>query len=123
MASCGRDGTLRLWNARSGALLAATPPVGSFLDDLAHSEDGSKISAVGTDGYLRVWESNGLLPSLAIPLHDGSAAAVAWTGERVFTASDDGKVRIIELDEAKWKERARRIIGVAVSNPSKRPPP
>ncbi len=123
LASCGRDGTLRLWNARSGASLAATPPVGSFLDDLAHSKDGSKISAVGTDGYLRVWESNGLLPSLAIPLHDGSAAAVAWTGERVFTASDDGKVRIIELDEAKWKERARQIIGVAVSNPSKRPPP
>ena len=101
LASCGRDGTLRLWDARSGAALAATPPVGGPLDDLAHAKDGSKISAVGTDGYLRVWESDGLVPSLAVPLHQGPVAAVAWNGGRIFSASDDGKVRIFDLDESK----------------------
>ena len=120
LASCGRDGTLRLWDARSGTALAVTPPVGGFLDDLAHSGDGSKISAVGTDGYLRVWESDGLLPSLAIPLHEGPVAAVAWRGDRVFSASDDGNVRILDLDETKWIERTRQIIGVDVQDPSKR---
>jgi WD40 repeat protein len=114
LASCGRDGTLRLWDTRSGAALAVTPPVAGFLDDLAHSKDGSKISAVGTDGYLRVWESDGLVPSFAISMHDGSIAAVAWKGERIFSASDDGTVRILDLDETKWKARARQIIGVDV---------
>ncbi|MFZ0709523.1 MAG: hypothetical protein WAM53_05740, partial [Terrimicrobiaceae bacterium] len=122
LASCGRDGTLRLWDVRSGAALAATPPVGGFLDDLAHSKDGSKISAVGTDGYLRVWESDGLVPSLAIPLHQRPVAAVAWQGERIFSASDDGTVSVLDLDEAKWKERTRQIVGVAVRHPSKEHP-
>ena len=97
--------------------LARTPPVGGFLDDLAHSEDGSKISAVGTDGYLRIWESDGLVPSLAVPLHQGPVAAVAWNGGRIFSASDDGTVRILDLDETKWKARARQIIGVGVRKP------
>ncbi|HEY5704728.1 MAG TPA: hypothetical protein VIS96_04060 [Terrimicrobiaceae bacterium] len=118
LASCGRDGTLRLWDVRSGAALAVTPPVGGFLDDLAHSKDGSKISAVGTDGYLRVWESDGLLPRLAIPLHQRPVAAVAWKGERIFSASDDGSVRILDLDETKWKARARQVVGVDVRKPS-----
>ncbi len=118
LASCGRDGTLRLWDARSGAALARTPPVGGPLNDLAHAEDGSKISAVGTDGYLRVWESDGLVPSLEVLLHQGPVAAVAWNGGRIFSASDDGNVRIFDLDESQWKERARRIIGTSVGKPS-----
>ena len=118
LASCGRDGTLRLWDARSGAALARTPPVGGPLDDLAHAEDGSKISAVGTDGYLRVWESDGLVPSLEVLLHQGPVAAVAWNGGRIFSASDDGNVRIFDLDESQWKERARRIIGTGIGKPS-----
>ena len=91
LASCGRDGTLRLWDVRSGAALARTLPVGGYLDDLAHSEDGSMITAVGTDGYLRVWGSDGLVPSLAVPLHQGPVAAVAWNGDHIFTASEDGR--------------------------------
>ena len=95
------------------------PPVDGYLDDLAHSEDGSKICAVGTDGYLRIWESDGLVPNLAVPLHQSPVAAVAWNGGRIFSASDDGTVRILDLDETKWKSRARQIIGVAVRKPSK----
>jgi WD40 repeat protein len=118
LASCGRDGTLRLWNAQSGAALAHTPPAGGYLDDLAHSEDGSKITAVGTDGYLRVWESDGLVPSLAVALHQRPVTAVTWNGSRIFSASEDGTVRILDLDETKWKSRARQIIGVAIRKPS-----
>jgi WD40 repeat protein len=120
IASCGRDGTLRLWDARSGAELASTPPVGGYLDDLAHSPDGSKISAVGTDGYLRVWESEGLVPHLAVRLNEHPVAAVAWNGQRIFSASDDGKVRILDLDETKWKARVHQVIGIDVRRPSGR---
>jgi WD40 repeat protein len=118
LASCGRDGTLRLWDVRSGAALARTLPVGGSLDDLAHSEDGSKITAAGSDGYLRIWESDGLVPSLAVPLHQGPVAAVAWNGGRIFSASEDGTVRILDLDETKWKSRARQFIGIAIRKPS-----
>ena len=112
------DGTLRLWDTRSGAALARTPPLGGSLDDLAHAEDGSKISAVGTDGYLRIWESDGLVPSLAVPLHQHPIAAVSCNGGRVFSASDDGTVRILDLDETKWKARASQVIGVDVRKAS-----
>ena len=114
LASCGRDGTLWLWDVRSGTALAHTPSVDAFLDDLAVSADGSKIATVGTDGYLRVWEKDTLTPTLAVALHQRPAAAVVWHGSQIFSASEDGTVRALDLDEAMWKERARRLIGVDV---------
>lgn len=122
LASCGRDGTLRLWGARSGGAIARTLPVGCPLNDLAHSEDGSKIAAVGADGELRVWESDGLVPSLAVELHRRPVSSVVWNGSRIFSASEDGTVRVLDLDETKWRSRARQIIGIAVSEPAERHP-
>ena len=49
--------------------------------------------------------------NLAVPLHQGQVAAVAWNGGRIFSASEDGTVRILDLDESKWKARSRQIIG------------
>jgi WD40 repeat protein len=114
LASCGRDGTLWLWDVRSGTPLARTPSVDAFLDDLAVSADGSKIATVGTDGYLRVWEKDTLTPTLAVALHQRPSAAVVWHGSHIFSASEDGTVRALDLDEVMWKERARRLIGVDV---------
>jgi WD40 repeat protein len=119
LASCGRDGTLRLWDVRSGAALARTFPVGGPLDDLAVSDDGAKIVAAGSDGYLRIWESDALIPNLAVPLHQRPVGAVAWNGSRIFSASEDGTVRVVDLDETKWASRARQVIGIAVGKQSK----
>jgi WD40 repeat protein/class 3 adenylate cyclase len=118
VASCGRDGTLRLWDARSGAALGHTPPVGGPLEDLAHSENGAEIAVAGADGYLRIWETDPLVPKLAVSLHRGRVASLAWNGGSLFSASEDGMVCIIDLDETKWTSRARQVIGVAVGSPS-----
>ena len=60
----------------------------------------------------------GSFPILAVPLHQRPVAAVAWNGGRIFSASEDGTVRILDLDESKWKARARQIIGREVGKPS-----
>ena len=118
LASCGRDGTVRLWDARSGAELAKTLPVGGSLNDLALSEDETNIAAAGRDGYLRVWESGNLTPYLAVPLHEHPVSALSWIGSRIFSASEDGTVRILDLEKTKWNSRAHQIIGMTLSNPS-----
>ena len=118
LASCGRDGTVRLWGTRSGAELGKTLPVGGSLDDLALSPDETKIAAAGTDGYLRAWERADLTPYLAVTVHNGPVSALSWIGSRIFSASEDGTVRILDLDETKWKSRAHQIIGVTLSRSS-----
>lgn len=65
LASGGQDGTLRLWDAKSGQAIGAPlkgheGPVRS----VAFSPDGSRLAAGGDDGTLRLWPAPASWPSI-----------------------------------------------------------
>jgi WD40 repeat protein/serine/threonine protein kinase len=57
LASCGADGTLRIWNVASGTLKATIPAHKSLANAVAWSSDGLLLATVGDDAHVRVWDA------------------------------------------------------------------
>src|ERR1700694_1619722 len=57
LASSGLDGTIRLWEAPSGRLLAPLQGHTSGVWGLALSADGRLLASGGWDGTMRLWEA------------------------------------------------------------------
>ncbi|HUF62067.1 MAG TPA: hypothetical protein VMN36_08325 [Verrucomicrobiales bacterium] len=115
LASCSNDGTVRLWNPAVGsAPRAVSTPVDSHLEEVVYSADGKLLATAGSDGFLRLWSADNLDPVAAFRAHDGHAGAVVWRANRLISASEDGSVLSVSLDEEQWRNRARTLSGVSI---------
>jgi len=76
LASAGQDGTVRLWNALSGAELAALDGGAAWVEKLAWSEDGTRLAA-GAGKKVRIWDSTGHLLR-ELPAQAGTVTDLAW---------------------------------------------
>ena len=52
----GYDGTIRIWDARSGKLLLVLEGHRGKIDDLAVSPDGKSLATAGSDHRVRMWQ-------------------------------------------------------------------
>ena len=100
IATTGRDGTARLWNARRGTLVHAMstrfdPTSTDNLLASAFSHDGNWLVTVGTDGTGRVWNvSTGQLETLLIRPPFGDRLIAFSPRSRIVSAGSDGSGRI-----------------------------
>ena len=75
LATCGKDGTVRLRDAASGKTRQVIGPVGTELNGLSFSPDGSRLAACGDDSVIRVWELASISnPVLTIDAHEKQEA-------------------------------------------------
>ncbi len=102
IVSGGGDGSLRLWDANTGAALGE--PLRGHEDgvsSVAFSPDGSRIVSGGGDGSLRLWDSN-TGAALDEPLrgHEDGVLSVAFSpdGSRIVSGGWDGTVRLWNAD-------------------------
>jgi WD40 repeat protein len=97
LATCGKDGTVRLRDPASGQTRRVLGPVGTELNGLALSPDGSRLAACGDDSVIRVWElAAGSEPVLTINAHHGrEAVGVLYTpdGRWLISYGRDGEIR------------------------------
>jgi WD40 repeat protein len=99
LASGSDDGTLRLWDATTGALrhnLAGhRGPVGS----VAFSPDGARLASGADDWTVRLWDTTSGTPVFTLNGHVGRVLTVAFSpdGTRLASAGWDTFVRVWDV--------------------------
>jgi WD40 repeat protein len=108
LATGANDGSLRLWDARTGRELASERRNLGQVEDVAFSPDGTTIATSSTDGTVRLWDGRTLEPIMTIATDaDGLSSitelpegkiAFSPDGARLAYTADDGMVRVLALD-------------------------
>jgi WD40 repeat protein/serine/threonine protein kinase len=107
LASGASDGTLRLWNPRTGRELVFVSPNLGEVTGVAFSPDGTTIASSSSDGTVRLWDGRTLDPIMTLAT-DGAGLSkttnlpvgkVAFRpdGARLAYTARGGVVRVLEL--------------------------
>jgi WD40 repeat protein/serine/threonine protein kinase len=96
LASASWDGTLRIWDARSGVETRALSGHTGWVHAVSYSPDGSRLASASEDGTVRVWDAHSGVEILALRGHTDRVSAVAWSpdGTRLATASYDRTLKV-----------------------------
>jgi WD40 repeat protein/DNA-binding SARP family transcriptional activator len=89
------DGTVRTWNAASGASERVLTAGQNAVMDARYSPDAKRVAAGGADGSIHVWRLDGGGP-VVLYGHDGPVNTVAFdpAGDRLVSGGSDGTVRV-----------------------------
>ena len=94
LASGSNDGSVKLWEVESGALLWSGRHTQSIMG-LAFSPDGSLLASGGVDATVRLWEASLGTPLEELP-HPSPVVSLAWSLDGSLLASGDfaGTIRL-----------------------------
>jgi WD40 repeat protein/serine/threonine protein kinase len=103
LASAGRDGTVRLWDAASGQFLRVLRGHDGDVNSVVFSPDGQTLATGGDDGTVRLWDPGSGNPLATLGKHDDWVNCVRFTsdGRRLISGAKDKRVKI-------WDTNARR---------------
>jgi WD40 repeat protein/serine/threonine protein kinase len=126
LASAGGDGTLKLWNTKTGALIRTVPTGADFVYSVAFQPDGKHLASADAGGKLKVWdlstgrevfEEDGYL-GMHYPYGTGYGVAFSPDGRRL-AAGKDGAVNVWDWNKHRLLHslpgHEKRSISVAFS--------
>ncbi|TFG63791.1 MAG: hypothetical protein E4H36_04730 [Spirochaetales bacterium] len=97
--SAGRDGTIRIWDRRSGNLVRVVREVSGIAEDLAVMPEKSVLAGAFQDGTIGLYDKNGNVIR-RIAAHSGAARAVAFSrnGTSLASGGADGFLKLWETE-------------------------
>ena len=94
--SVSEDGSLRVWDGRSGQALAVLHGHTGWVHSVAVSDDGETVATASNDSTVRVWEVSRVQHDPA-PLGSGlyvTSLAATPGGDRILAGTADGAIRV-----------------------------
>lgn len=98
VASCGLDGTVKLWRLPEMTLLCAGSGHSSMVNNVSFSGDDRHIASASNDRTIRIWSANGCTQEQLLSGHQGDVLCVYFsqtdTGRFVVSGSTDRTVKM-----------------------------
>jgi WD40 repeat protein len=104
IASGSRDGSVKVSNTVSGALINTLNERAGRTSALAFSPDDRSLAAASADGSIKVWDTTNWAAPDVIVAHNGSALCVAYSpdGRRLASGGADQTIKV--WDRASGRE-------------------
>ncbi len=102
LATCGTDGTVRIYDTSTWLEVAAFANHSNWVNDVAWNADGTRIVTGSRDKTAKVFDIDTGKRISSYNAHDGSVYAVMFdnTGDHVYSASADGKLLYWRAEQA-----------------------
>jgi serine/threonine protein kinase/Tfp pilus assembly protein PilF len=124
--TCSTDGTVRLWERRTGNELHRWLVPNRQWVQVAFAPDGRLAACGAADGIVSVFDADAGGQPRALAGHEGQVQAVAFAadGRHLVTGGDDGTLRLWDADAGRevrrFETRLGQLLRVAVSNDGRR---
>jgi WD40 repeat protein len=104
LATGGKDRSIELWNARTGAPLRAIPPPGGGVNALRFSPDGQRLAGACRDRTARVWDVGKGEEVLLVRGHRGDVHCVDFSPDGSFLATGGSPAELHLWDTGTGRE-------------------
>jgi WD40 repeat protein len=115
------DGTVRVWNAESGAELSVLRVHNHWVISVQFSPDGRRIVSGSLDKTVRVWDTESGAELFVLPGHDGEVRSVAYSpdGCRIVSSTSGNCVCVWDAESGRelveFRGDERDVASVAYS--------